>query len=230
MRYWGVTVLAVAAFAGCVFLFCDKLTTLLDVGTCASGNQPYVIARECPEGTSADALLLMASVIGFFLVPGIAALRGPRPGRPEGGAGIGTLILWEWAFFFSITGAVALIHSLTSDVIGPDGELGGIIVGVTFLVMGLPALAFAVFSVLRGGRVHRGPAAHDPGWATQLREGSRATVVTRSEPPAASGSAASRDQLEQLEQLDQLERLQRLRESGALTEAEFQQQKARLLG
>lgn len=137
MRYRIFTLLAVLVFAGSLYLFCTKLTELLDTGTCASGNTPYEISRPCPEGTDTDAYLLMASIFGLFAAVGLAGLRGPRPGG--GGFGFGAMMLTGWALFFTIGGGVSLYHSLTSDVIGEDGKLGGIIVGATFLFMGVPS-------------------------------------------------------------------------------------------
>lgn len=230
MRYWTVTLLALAVFAGSVLLFCVKLTTLLDVGTCASGNQPFVVARECPAGTETDSLLIAASVVGLLVAAGIGAARGSRPGT-SGGSGAGRLVLWGWALFFTVTGIVSLAHALTSDVIGSDGKTGGIIVGATFLIMGVPVLAFCVwFGTLRGDR--RGPTsiaggvdAAQAGSASTLREACRSTVASRgSPPPTATTATGSGDPI------GQLERLQRLLDSGALTRAEFERQKARVLG
>ena len=60
MRYWSRTLIGAGLFLGSLVLFNVKLIELLDTGTCASGNQPYEIARPCPEGTGTDMLLLTA--------------------------------------------------------------------------------------------------------------------------------------------------------------------------
>lgn len=228
MRYWTVTILALAVFASCTALFSDKLTGLLDAGTCASGNQPFVVARECPEGTETDGFLLGASVLGLLVAAAILPLRGPRPG---GGTvvGLGASMLWGWALFFTVTGAISLVHSLTSEVIGPDGKTGGIIVGVTFLLMGLPVLAFVFAGLvarLRGRDERQLGSFSSSGLAdravTRLigsHGPARASSGFRSEAEAPSTEAT----------LQQLERLQRLRDSGALSEAEFAEQKRRIL-
>jgi hypothetical protein len=39
-------------------LFDVKLAKLLEVGTCASGNQPFVVANQCPEGIESPILLV----------------------------------------------------------------------------------------------------------------------------------------------------------------------------
>ena len=196
MRYWVRSVLGAGLFLACVVVFNLKLVELLNTGTCASGNTPYVIANECPEGTGTDVLLLVGSIFGLFISAGIFITRGDRPGRrPSGFA----WPLLAWGIFFAGTGAVALIHSLTAAEIPPDAELGGIIVGVTFLVMGLPALVFLVMGV---GSGHR-------------------TRETRRVAPSPGAMPA--------DTIGKLERLQQLRESGALTRAEFETEKARVL-
>jgi hypothetical protein len=237
VRYRLLTIASLLAFGATTWLFCVELTKLLDTGTCASGG-PYVSARPCPEGTGTDALLLMVSILGFFVAVGIAGLRG----RPSGGGGLGfgSLVMIGWAIFFTGSGAVSLIHALTSDVIGDDGKLGGIIVGATFLVMGVPVLLFAVPSAIRSalrGRDGRGPTGPVTyadnsgvhGWMSTMRLGSQvmrdmsdyASAGTFS---SGAGSSGSSD-----DSIAKLERLQRLREQGALTAAEFEEQKQRIL-
>lgn len=241
MRYRVLSVAAVLVFAGSLYLFCTKLTGLLDTGTCASGG-PYAISRPCPEGTGTDVLLLMSSIFGLFVAAALAGLRGPRPGG--GGFGFNSMMVTGWALFFTISGGVSLYHSLTSDVIGPDGKTGGIIVGATFLVMGVPVLLFvpkliagARRSARDGETVYAGDAPAGEGWMTTLRTGSQlmreaATGGGSDASPNATGSSGfsfESDSTGGGDKITQLERLQRLRESGALTEAEFAAEKARIL-
>jgi hypothetical protein len=221
-------------FLGAVALFNVELTKLLDIGTCGSGNTPYVIVRPCPEGTGTHALLLTGSIFAGLIGAGIYAARGPGP-RGGRGLGIGTG-LTMWAIFFTATGAVSLIHSLTSDVVGPDGKTGGIIVGVTFLLMGVPALLFAVWAAISSfGERRSGAGAGGQGAilgslptrAASDAPGSGWVTTSGSSAPAAapaSGSARGADRT-----IERLERLQRLRDSGALTATEFELQKARIL-
>jgi len=247
LRYYALTTLAVVIFAGCVYLLCDKLTYFLDVGTCASGNTPYVPRRECPEGTGGDFFLMMGSILGLFVAMGILGARGPRPGG--GGISFGSMMVIGWGLFFTIVGAVSLTHALTSDVIGPDGELGGIIVGATFLVMGVPALLFTPKLILDARRASRGIrsgetvfAGNQPGgrgWLSALRYMS--TEITTGGSVGSSDSVGSTgsstwstedypgDGGTGEETIAKLERLQKLREAGALTEAEFAAEKARIL-
>lgn len=254
MRYRAFTLLAVLVFAGSLYLFCTKLTELLDTGTCASGNVPYEIARECPEGTDTDAYLIMASVFGLFAAVGLAGLRGPRPGG--GGFSFGSMMLTGWALFFTISGGISLYHSLTSDVIGEDGKLGGIIVGATFLFMGVPVLLFVPKLFIDARRtahgtqsastVFAGSAPGGEGWLSALRSGSKlmkdmSTQVTTGGSVGSSDSVGSTGSSTWSTEdypgdggsgeatISKLERLQKLREAGALTEAEFAAEKARIL-
>lgn len=245
MRYRVLSLAAVLVFAGSTYLFCTQLTGLLDTGTCASGG-PYEISRPCPEGAGTDVLLLMASVLGLFVAVGLAGLRGRRPGG--GGFGFSSMMLTGWALFFTISGAVSLVHSLTSEVIGEDGELGGIIVGATFLVMGVPVLLFLPWMIINGRKrasavgpetVYAGAGPGGQGWFSTLRTGSK-LMGDLSTGMTSAGSVGSADSIGSTgsssfgsggdgDTIGQLERLERLRKSGALTEAEFAAEKARIL-
>jgi hypothetical protein len=143
------------------------------------------------------------------------------------------MVLLGWVVFFTVSGAVALVHALTSDVIGDDGKLGGIIVGATFLLLGVPPLLFALPSAIRDAFRSRDASATGPvtyadnagvqGWASTMRLGSQLMRDASSGSAALGGAGSGGDSIAQLE------RLQRLREQGALTESEFEEQKRRIL-
>ena len=220
MRYWVCILAGIVLFAGSIYAFSDALTELLETGTCASGNTPYVIAKECPDGTGTNIAMLIGSVFGLLAAMVVVAFRGERPGGRKG-RGVSPFVA-GWAIFFSVTGAVSLLHSLSSDSIPDDGKLGGIIVGTTFLLMGLPVLVYCIWALLTDpwGRDER-PAGLAP--ATGFT--APAPTGFGSDPtPASFGAAPSGDRIAALE------RLERLRQSGALTEAEFEREKARVLG
>jgi Short C-terminal domain len=234
VRYWLCALLGIAIFVACVVAFSSALGNLLETGTCASGNTPYVIARPCPDGTGTDILLLIGSIFGLFLAMGVFGLRGTRPGGGKGPGG--SPFVAGWGIFFTATGAVSLVKSLTSDTIPVDGKTGGIIVGATFLLMGLPALVYWVWSVLTdlGGRDEQpaglgaatdlgsiGSRGYGSGGLRDLRNLS--SQFTDMSTGVGVGSAPARDPI------SELERLQKLRDAGALTPAEFEQQKARVL-
>jgi hypothetical protein len=232
-----------AIFIGSVVLFNVELLKLLDVGTCASGG-PYVSARPCPDGTGTSMLLMIAGVFGGLIGATIFALRGAPPGsegrRRTRGWSSGLL---AWSVFFCGTGAVSLYAGLADDSLPDDSALGALIVGATFLLMGLPVLAFLLWQWIDDLRnpppderfqtssaeipTVRSTAsgATDPGWTTMMQQGSRAIPM-----PTPANATAPDAEDEELDTLVKLERLQKLRESGALTDAEFEAQKKRVLG
>jgi putative oligomerization/nucleic acid binding protein len=245
MGYLMKAILGAALFFGGVALFNVKLVQLLETGTCASGNVPYEIAPgyQCPDDTGTNILLMVAGIFGGLIGAGLYAFRGNPPwgsGRRgfSGMFGAGT---FAWGFFFTATGATSLYASLTNDAIqnSNGGELGGIIVGGTFLVMGVPALLIALAGLLKGlrGRDERPPAmtATAGGFGgggvmsrmsaglDQARSAQQLTsrLPWGSSPPSGGGGTSG--------QIAKLERLQKLRESGALTDAEFEREKAKIL-
>jgi hypothetical protein len=235
--------LGLGLFFGGIILFNVKLVSLLETGTCASGNTPYQISQPCPAGTGTDILLLTAGIFAGLIGAGIFAFRGDPPWDREGrGRRFGSFSfgVFAWGLFFAATGATSLIASLTNQAIqdSSGGKLGGIIVGATFLVMGVPALLIAMAGLFRGlrGRDERPPAmtatAGGMGGGVMsrmsagLNQARAARQMTSRLPwgstPPSGGSGTSG-------QIARLERLQKLRESGALTDAEFEREKAKVL-
>ena len=228
-----------ALFLGSVVLFNVKLLDLMQTGTCASGG-PYVSARQCPPGTGTDILLLIGSVLGGVIGAWVFALRGKRPGGSGRGGGTFSDGLLAWSVYFVGTGAYALYSVITDDSLAPDAQTGGYIVAGTFLLMGIPALIALIW--LWAINRDKSPVdprfqpseiptvrstasgATDPGWTTMMQQGSRAIPMPT---PAAAMAPDIED--EELDTLVKLERLQKLRESGALTDAEFEAQKKRVL-
>ena len=216
--------LGLVLFIGSIIVFNLALQDVLDIGTCASGNVPYQITQPCPEGTGTKIMLLMGSVVVGLIGCALFAFRGEPPWggrrRSFGAFGWGTL---AWGIFFAGTGLALLLGGPygeatdpdTGEVVGrADSQLGATITGVTFLVMGVPALLIGLWSTfkgLAGGRDER-PAGVPAGGAVAPP----APAATASRP---SGDAIGR-----------IERLQKLRESGALSDAEFEREKAKILG
>ena len=189
-------------FFGAIIVFNLKLIELLEVGTCASGNTPFEISRPCPEGVGTDMLLLTGSVFAGLIGAAIFAFRGEPPwGRRRASAGFFGLGAMAWGIFFTATGATMLYTALNNDTIGEDGELGGMIVGITFLVMGAPVLLFALWNSIKG------------------------LASPRDESPARGRRRNGRRQYA----IGKIERLQKLRESGAINDAEFEREKTKIL-
>ena len=189
---------------------------LLGVGTCASGG-PYVVARECPEGTEWLGLLIPGSVfVGLF---GIAlyAMRGAPPGSDKkGGAGFAALLGWSGLFLGIAFACFWGVWGPNANP-GPGGELGGLIVGFLFVPMGLIPIVVSL-GVIRKERKYGVKADPEADLFSRLEK--RAPVARKSS-FATSGGA---------DKLTAMERLQALRDRGALTQKEFEKLKAEVMG
>lgn len=117
-------------FAGGLAGVSYPLVRLMRVGTCASGNTPYQIARQCPSGTGMWIGILAGSIFLTLIGAGIASIGMSLP------MGIG----------FTALGAVALYGGLTAPSSSQGGALAGYTVGPIFIVMGLLYLSFAIWS------------------------------------------------------------------------------------
>jgi putative oligomerization/nucleic acid binding protein len=250
MGYLVKAPLGLGMFVGGIVLFNAKLVSLLQTGTCASGNVNYTIApgHECPSGTGTDILLLMAGIFGGLIGAGIFAFRGDPPwnkDKPLNSASDFSFGLFAWGFFFTATGATSLIASLTNQAIqdSSGGKLGGLIVGVTFLLMGAPVLLLSLWRLVSGlGKRDERPPTATAGaglggmggggvmsrMSAGLNQARAAQQLGNRLPWGSTGSVASAGGGTG-GQIAKLERLQKLRESGALTDAEFDREKTKIL-
>jgi hypothetical protein len=237
--------LGLGLFLGGIALFNVKLVALLETGTCASGtNTPYLVVQKCPSGTGTDILLLVASIFAGLIGAALFAFRGEPPWNRSGRSRLADFSfgIFAWGLFFTATGATSLIASLSDQAIqdSSGGKLGGIIVGGTFLAMGVPALLIALWGFVKG---LRSPRDERPPSMTATAGGMGGGAMSRlsaglgqvraaqqlgnSLPWGAAPSAGGGDGTSG--QIAKLERLQKLRESGALTDAEFEREKAKVL-
>jgi Short C-terminal domain len=236
--------LGLGLFLGGIVLFNVKLVSLLETGTCASGNTPYQISQPCPSGTGTDILLLVAGIFGGLIGAGLFAFRGDPPwdkDRPINSGSNFSFGLFAWGLFFTATGATSLIASLTDQQIqdSSGGKLGGIIVGGTFLVMGLPVLLYTLWNLVSGiGKRDERPATATAGagmggspmarMSAGLNQAKAAQQLSSRLPWGSTGPTTSSGGGTG-GQIAKLERLQKLRESGALTDSEFEREKAKIL-
>jgi hypothetical protein len=236
--------LGLGLFFGGIVLFNVKLVSLLETGTCASGNTPYQISQPCPSGTGTDILLLTGGIFAGLIGAGIFAFRGDPPwdkDRPINSGSNFSFGLFAWGIFFTATGATSLIASLTNQAIqdSSGGKLGGIIVGGTFIVMGLPVLLYTLWNLVSGiGKRDERPAAATAGagmggspmarMSAGLNQARAMQQLSDRLPWGSTGSTGSGGGGTG-GQIAKLERLQKLRESGALTDSEFEQEKAKIL-
>ena len=121
--------IGIALFFGGLSGVCLALVHLMHVGTCASGNTPYQIARQCPSGTGMWIGILAGSIFLALIGAGIASVGMSLP------MGVG----------FTVLGAAALYGGLTAPSSAQGATLAGYIVGPIFIVMGLVYLAFAIW-------------------------------------------------------------------------------------
>jgi hypothetical protein len=247
--------IGLALYFGGLILFNVQLQELLDIGTCASGNVKFEIrpGYECPEGMGTRMMLLFVSIIGGLIGCALFAFRGDPPwgeGRRSFGLfGWGTL---AWGLFFAGTGAALLIGApygetvdpVTGEVVGrPDSQLGATITGVTFLIMGVPALLIGVWSVVKGmgnrGDERSTSAGGTGGMAggvlARMRAGldqaqSAQTIGSKMPWGSSGASGAGKGGGSGGDTIGKIERLQKLREDGAITKAEFDREKAKILG
>jgi hypothetical protein len=228
MGYFLRAGLGLALFVAGLVVFNMKLQELLDIGTCASGNVQFQITQECPEGTGSAVLLVMISAFVCIIGGVIFAFRGDPPsGRRRGFSGSFGSTGFLWGAFFTATGVALLVgrpygevlDPATGEIVGrPDSQLGATITGVTFLVMGVPALLIALGLVVKSrSRAPKPASATAPFTAPSLAAPA---------PPA----TAPMDDVERVtDRIGQLERLQRLRDAGVLTHSEFEIAKAEIL-
>jgi hypothetical protein len=206
VRYVICTFLAMTLFAFCWVAVGYGVFQLLGIGTCASGG-PYLVARECPDGTGALAFALSGGIIGMFVAAGIYLARGTPPGSRAAPQNAG-IVIWFWTGLFWALAAGCFLAVWGPDANpGPGGESGGLIVGFMGLVMG----AGGLLALPLGRRQRKRPA------------GVVNPVVTRVAGTASRFSAAS-DPGSRIETLD------RLRRQGTLTEAEFETLKSKIVG
>jgi hypothetical protein len=241
-------VLAGLVALGALALFELSLVHLLETGTCASGG-PYVSARQCPSGTGAwIAGLTLSIFVGL-----IASLVFVATAR--GKVGWGSIM---FGAFFTVTAFVAGYAALFDDqaASAPGAQLGGLIVAGVFLPMGLIPLALGIkalqvsrregglfsaaghaverrFSGLGGGDPKPPGAVPDLGGSPPAPAPPRPTPprsAATTTPPSTWRMPTTPSAAGKIDPLDQLAKLAELRKSGVLTEAEFQAQKAKLLG
>jgi hypothetical protein len=186
----------------------------------------------------------MAGIFGGLIGAGIFAFRGDPPwdkDRPINSGSDFSFGLFAWGIFFTATGATSLIASLTNQQIqdSSGGKLGGIIVGGTFLVMGLPVLLYTLWNLVSGignrdERPSTATAGTGMGGSPMARmsagiDQARSAQQLSSRLPWGSTGSSGVGSGGTSGQIAKLERLQKLRESGALTDSEFDREKAKIL-
>ena len=212
IKYWSLSLLGMLVSLAALLLMTWALYHLVRTGTCASGG-PYVSARPCPEGTGAKILGLMGAIFALLIGGGIYAARGNRGYGATLGMGI---VLWS-LLFISLAAAtfVAAFGPANND--DPGARTAAIVLAIVFLPMGILPLIGAVGF----------------GFGRKRLKGQASETVSQypkpappqfnfSPPPTAPGAPAG-DVAARLRKLDEL------RDSGLLTDEEFEAKKAEIL-
>lgn len=198
---------------------------MLQVGTCASGG-PYEIARECPDGTVAVGLSIPISVLVMFAGLAIHYTRGAPPGPSRSDDGIsGIAILWTGLFFGIAFACFWGVWGPNANP-GPGAETGGLIIGFTFIPLGLGGL-YLFGSTARAAR-QSAPEVLGPS-SPRGSLGDLMATMERQERSGAVSGAHGATVAGGGDRIAKLERLQRLREAGTIDDAEFERLKREVM-
>lgn len=224
----------------CITLMGKALSSVMAVGgSCASGNQPYVIAHPCPTGVPAEMLI---GIFGAMIFGGLFLY----------GVGSKNLVVVKllWSALFLGLGGVFLVEGLPIN--GQSAAVGGIIAGVVFVVMGVvPLFSWLpqVFRLLVNGSSDTPtravkPGSTDPFLSRALATATSATSASasvdsqgppdltpppRPTPPATSRPAGSGPGARPGDLGSELDRLAALHRSGDLSDAEFEAAKSSVI-
>lgn len=210
----------VAGLVMCLTLVFLAMRAVMDVGGfCAEGG-PYVIETHCPDGVP---LVLIGGTFGLFGFGGLMAWKGTMIGEPYG-----ALVLLAWPALFLSLGWNFLEYALT-----PPGQgivWGWLIPGVLFVLMGGVPLLAVLPSLNRGraGDARTRLSTRIAPRPSPVLDAERAEVATLMAELLGRKSAGLEDKGSG-DLVARLERLAALRQSGDLTEMEFEQAKRALL-
>jgi hypothetical protein len=162
--------------------------------------------------------MIPAALILAFVGAGIYATRGRPPGsdRPERGALVITFF-WTGIFWSIAVGCFLGVWGPEANA-GPDGKLGGLIVGFLFVPMG----AMGLFGLKEAGGRRKGK-------PQEMSTGEISVPPVPSFPGLKRASRAVRSRLPSEDSVDRLERLSRLRDRGSITQDEFETLKGKIV-
>jgi hypothetical protein len=217
------------------------MRSVMDIGgSCASGG-PYQIATPCPEGV--DVLLTLGIPLGIVSA-GLMVWKGSRIGVMYAG-----LVALAWPVLFLSLGWNFLEYGVRNPF-GEGVELGWLIPGIIFVIMGgVPLLGWLAARghgpVVPGVRSTTTPielnelasamrqvsirASRNASSTTTVAD-AMATSRGSTAGGAGAGGAGADTAAETSGMVDQLERLARLRESGTLTDQQYDDAKVAVIG
>jgi len=162
------TLIGIALYIAGLTGFSIGLVHMMHIGTCASGNTPYVIGRQCPSGIGWYFALLIGGIFAALIGAVLANLGMALP------MGVG----------FTAIGAAALYGGLTAPGSAQGAAAAGYTVGPIFLVMGLVYLGFGIWN-RRGSRNSAEPALSAVGLAQ---------LINATAPKPLAGNGLSKDE------------------------------------
>jgi hypothetical protein len=140
--------IGVAGLAACITLVFLGMRAVMAIGGACADGGPYVPVQRCPEGVGAAMALAFP---GMFLFGGVMLFRGAALGE-----GFAAAVMLAWPALFLSLGWNFLEFAFAPSA-GGDVELGWLVCGVLFVLMGgLPLLG--LLGTLRRGN-EPGPAA-----------------------------------------------------------------------
>jgi type VI protein secretion system component VasK len=119
-------------------------------------------------------------------------------------------LLWSMLWFFMFIIWIWVLIALFGDIFRSDDLSGGLKAFWVIFIVILPWLGILVYLIARGSGMQKRAVAHAQAQQEQLRDYVQSTAAAAS--PA-----------------DQIAKLAELKGQGAITDAEFEQQKAKLL-
>jgi hypothetical protein len=127
-----------AATVGLVLLFLAMRAVMEIGGSCASGNTPFEIQRQCPTGVAG---LMIGGIFGGLIGLGLYAVNTIGPNL--------TLLGWP-ALFISLGYNFADYGINPPEGFGGGASVGWLVCAVLFFLMGGVPLALWITSVMRG--------------------------------------------------------------------------------
>lgn len=241
------TVIGLALIAVAGLAICWAIYALVRIGTCASGG-PYVIAQPCPPGTGTKVVALIGGIFGLLIGSAVSPLRGSAgvawglgftligvgalvaavgPAHPPGGIGL-TIFGWAFGGFMILLGILGLVGGLLLSRGAQMAQAKFVEMtspgGVSFSSSPMVSVEGGSLTAEQAERVGDSLRAVGMGeLAGFVQEAVESQGGAAPSTPAAPSPTA--DDL-----TDELAKLADLHASGALTDAEFQRAKERLLG
>ena len=246
------TLIGLALIAVSTIAICWAIYNLVRIGTCASGG-PYVIANQCPPGTGTKVFALVGGIFGLLIGAAVSPLRGSAgvawglgftmigvgalvaaigPAHPPGGDAL-TIFGWVFGGFMILLGVLGLVGGLLLSrgvevAQSKFVEMAGSGGSVSFSSTPVVSVEGGTLTKEQAERVGDSLRAVGMGELAGFVEDAMEGQATAAGSTAAAGAASPAGSADDF--TDELAKLAELHSSGALTDAEFQRAKARLLG